>query len=157
MLRYVITPKAVKNLPTQTSILNPDSPVITGLCYYYRYDNRKRLVIKQLPGADSVAMVYDNRDRLVLMQDGNLRKDKLGNSLKRWQFTKYDKLNRPVLTGILTYGSDLSQIQMQGVVDNVYSGGSPRDFHIERNTSLGSHLVLLMVLFQIQQTARWII
>jgi len=140
LLRYVLSPKAVVNIPTLTTVLYPNSTVITGLCYYYKYDSRKRMIVKQLPGADSVLMVFDKRDRLVLIQDGNLRKDKNGNSLKRWQFTKYDRLNRPVLTGILTYGSDLSQAQMQSIIDNAYSGGSPRTYFIDRNTSLSSTL-----------------
>ncbi len=35
----------------------------------------KRMVEKQLPGAEPVYMVYDKRDRLVLVQDGNLRQE----------------------------------------------------------------------------------
>lgn len=85
--------------------------MIRQLCYYYEYDSRKRMVVKQLPGADPVYMVYDLRDRLVLTQDGNLRKDKDGIMLNKWLFIKYDELNRPVMTGIKVYTGTHQAIQ----------------------------------------------
>lgn len=63
------------------------------LCYYYAYDERRRMKEKDLPGTEPVYMVYDNRDRLVLVQDGVQR------PAGKWSFTKYDAFNRPVLTG----------------------------------------------------------
>ena len=38
-------------------------------------------------------MIYDDRDRLVLTQDGEQRLQ------NKWLFTKYDQLNRPIMTG----------------------------------------------------------
>src|SRR5690606_21861258 len=77
--------------------------VMDQLAFQYRYDSRKRMIAKKVPGADWVYMVYDDRDRLVLTQDGNQRTKRDGscNSAPEWTFTKYDALNRPVLTGIL--------------------------------------------------------
>jgi len=131
-LRYVLPPKAVSNI--SSTAYSYKSSLINGLGYYYKYDKRGRMIFKQLPGADSILMVYDNRDRLILTQDGNNR------TSNKWLFTKYDRLNRPVLTGILTYGSSLKQYEMQAVVDNVYSGGSPRDFYVDRNSSISTTL-----------------
>jgi RHS repeat-associated protein len=54
-----------------------------------------------------VYMVYDKRDRLVMVQDGNLA------SAGDWMFTKYDALNRPVLTGII----HISKTQQQAATD----------------------------------------
>src|SRR5690606_8693608 len=51
--------------------------------FRYAYDSRKRMILKQLPGADLVYMVYDKRDRLVMTQDGNQR----SGSTKYWTFT----------------------------------------------------------------------
>jgi RHS repeat-associated protein len=96
LLRYVLSPEAVLAM-TGTSYA-PGDGVIKGLCYYYQYDARKRMVKKQLPGANEVLMVYDTRDRLVLVQDGKTRTA----SQFQWLFTKYDDLNRPVQTGMLT-------------------------------------------------------
>src|SRR5690606_38086520 len=85
------------------------------------YDSRNRMVIKQVPGAEPVYMVYDNRDRLVLTQDGNQRST--GSSIRYWAFTKYDELNRPVLTGIKDTSVLLTQEQMQAIVDDHYLKG----------------------------------
>ena len=61
--------------------------------FLYRYDDRGRLTEKQVPGAESVEMRYDQYDRLVLSRDGNQR------VRDTWSFTKYDALNRPIVTG----------------------------------------------------------
>jgi RHS repeat-associated protein len=87
--------------------------------YQYRYDARHRMIAKRLPGADWVYMVYDNRDRLVLTQDGGLR------ASKQWQFTKYDQLNRPILTGIKTLTTVATQTAMQAEVDQFYNVANP--------------------------------
>lgn len=108
LLRYVLPPKAFEVGPTSIT-----SSELTQLCYQYKYDGRKRMTHKKLPGADWVYMVYDKRDRLVATQDGFLGK------YKNWMFTKYDALNRPILTGIYHNSSSLDEVQ--GTVDN-YTG-----------------------------------
>lgn len=110
LLRYVIPPLAVENLGTET-VFDITHDVIKNLCYYYEYGHRNRMVTKKLPGADPVYMVYDDRDRLVLSQDGNQR---LNNE---WNFTKYDVLNRPVITGIYTHSEWVTQDEMQTYVN----------------------------------------
>src|SRR5688500_6247560 len=72
------------------------------------------MIMKQVPGADPVYMVYDARDRLVLTQDGNQRLDSM------WTFTKYDALNRPILTGLKDTVA-LGLAGMQAVVDAHYA------------------------------------
>jgi RHS repeat-associated protein len=141
LLRYVLPPKAVANITSSMDTLLCSDNIIRGLCYYYRFDGRRRMITKQLPGADSISMVYDKRDRLVLTQDGNFR---AGN---KWLFTKYDTLNRPVLTGVLTYSSFKTQAEMQTIVNNAYSGSSPRAYYVERNSSLTDTLGFTNVSF----------
>ncbi|MEM7296877.1 MAG: RHS repeat-associated core domain-containing protein [Bacteroidota bacterium] len=63
--------------------------------FLYQYDGRHRMTMKKVPGADSVFMVYDQWDRLVLTQDGVQRNS------NSWLFTKYDKQNRPIITGMM--------------------------------------------------------
>jgi len=75
------------------------------LCYYYTYDGRKRMTQKDLPGAEPVYMVYDNRDRLVLTQDGNLREN------NKWMATVYDAFNRPVITALISNSSGIDVVQ----------------------------------------------
>jgi RHS repeat-associated protein len=87
LLRCVVPPEA-------------SSPADTGLCYYYKYDERKRMIEKHLPGAGVVKMVYDVRDRLRCTQDANQA------GINQWSYTKYDELNRPVITGVIDNFTD---------------------------------------------------
>ncbi|WP_436516252.1 DUF6443 domain-containing protein [Ekhidna sp. To15] len=74
--------------------------------FLYNYDGRNRMTMKKVPGADSVFMVYDRWDRLVLTQDGNQRVN------NQWLFTKYDQLNRPILTGLVDdYANLISDVE----------------------------------------------
>jgi RHS repeat-associated protein len=117
----VIPPEATRLLATKyyhtASTDAIKNTFLKAWAFRYRYDGRGRMSAKQVPGAEPVFMVYDNRDRLVLTQDGNQR----NGSLTNWTFTKYDVLNRPILTGIYTHGSAVTQGPMQGVVDNHYT------------------------------------
>jgi RHS repeat-associated protein len=112
LLRFVLTPKAMEN----TTV---DQGVLDALCYQYRYDGRKRMIVKKLPGADPVYMVYDKRDRLVATQDGVQRLK----SPDEWTFIKYDALNRPIMTGIYKVADGTTQATLQALVNgqSVYS------------------------------------
>ncbi len=83
--------------------------------FQYKYDGRKRMTHKKVPGAEWVYMVYDDRDRLVLTQDGNQRKT------NQWMFTKYDALNRPVMTGLYTDNTYIGQEAMQNILNTIYT------------------------------------
>ncbi|NOU61489.1 DUF6443 domain-containing protein, partial [Marinifilum caeruleilacunae] len=113
LLRYVLPPQAFADGNVTIS-----SEELSGYCYWYKYDGRKRMTHKKIPGAEEVWMVYDSRDRLVAKQDGNQRnrKDENGQPSPCWQFIKYDVLNRPVMTGIYINGD--SQSGLQGEVNN---------------------------------------
>ena len=89
--------------------------VSSDLIYSYRYDGRKRMIEKTIPGALPVYMVYDERDRLVATQDGEMR------TRNEWLFTKYDVLNRPVMTGVLT--STKSHELLQGAFEDFEGTG----------------------------------
>ena len=74
----------------------PDIDSINMYAYQYRYDDRRRMIAKKMPGSGWTHYVYDAWDRLVLSQNANQgAKDP-----QEWSFTKYDALNRPVLTGV---------------------------------------------------------
>jgi len=106
LLRYVLSPKASAIMTG--AIYTPDSARVKGLCYYYEYDARKRMIKKQLPGADPVYMVYDARDRLVLTQDGKTRAE----DPTKWLYTKYENnLNRPIETGRLITSINWGDLQ----------------------------------------------
>ncbi|MCW3789227.1 DUF6443 domain-containing protein [Plebeiibacterium sediminum] len=100
------------------------------LIYAYKYDGRKRMIEKKIPGAAPVYMVYDNRDRLVSTQDGEMREKGV------WLFTKYDILNRPIITGLLSNNLK-TQDAMQKKVDDFYKDLTKKYFET-RNDSLST-------------------
>ena len=104
-VRFVIQPEGWKDARTAgiTATIKED------FCFQYRYDARQRVKAKKVPGADWVYMVYDKLDRVVATQDGNLK------AKGQWLVTKYDKLGRPVMTGIHT--STDTQSALQDAVD----------------------------------------
>ena len=102
-LRYVLSPKTVQYAAANSWTLN--QTVRDELCFRYYYDSKGRITTKKVPGAGEVYMVYDTRDRLVFTQDSSLR------AANQWMATLYDALNRPVLTGLMTYNISLSSLQ----------------------------------------------
>ncbi|MGB4292173.1 MAG: DUF6443 domain-containing protein [Bacteroidales bacterium] len=84
LLRCVVPPEAN----------DPDSD--TSLCYYYLYNDRNLMVEKKIPGGGCIKMVYDDRDRLRATQNSQQAAE------NEWSFIKYDQLNRPVVTGVVT-------------------------------------------------------
>ncbi|WP_157305820.1 DUF6443 domain-containing protein [Chitinophaga tropicalis] len=103
-LVFVIPPKAVQLIAGNWTIGND---VATELCFSYQYDNRNRMIVKQVPGAGPVHMVYDVRDRLVFTQDAVQR----SKSTPEWLVTFYDELNRPVMTAIYKSSSTRETLQ----------------------------------------------
>jgi RHS repeat-associated protein len=95
-LRYVIQPKGTEVLEAASWSFDANnwsaSNIAKELCFSYEYDERNRVVIKRVPGSAEAYMVYDVRDRLVLMQDGNLRTN------GQWVAIQYDILNRQTKT-----------------------------------------------------------
>jgi RHS repeat-associated protein len=108
-LRLVISPKGYTSLPA--SLTWPDATsynaFVRNWCFRYRYDSRGRIVEKQTPGADAVLLVYNQRDQVVLAQDGKQRLS------SEWTFTKYDALDRVIFTGT-TVLANKSQTTLQG-------------------------------------------
>ncbi|MBI5370933.1 MAG: hypothetical protein HZA79_02775 [Sphingobacteriales bacterium] len=106
-LRAVIQPEGVRWLkdPAHNWTLSAADYNANGIVaeqfFRYEYDYRNRMIIKKVPGAGEVWMVYDARDRLVLTQDANLRLQ------GKWMYTTYENdLNRPVSTGLWTNAND---------------------------------------------------
>ena len=70
---------------------------LDGLCYQYRYDERKRLVEKKLPGKQWEFIVYDNLDRVVATGPAFSPFNDI--TASGWLFTKYDVFGRVAYTG----------------------------------------------------------
>ena len=113
-LRFVVQPQGVANLPNLDNFPNGFSPVqdfIDDWCFQYKYDKRGRMISKRVPGGGWVEMAYDKWDRLVITQDAV----QLGKSPQEFSFIKYDRLNRPITTGIFkrTTGIDIDQLRIE--------------------------------------------
>jgi RHS repeat-associated protein len=122
-LMAVLQPEGTKNIATYFAMTDNSlkNGYLNKWAFRYAYDQRNRMSLKQVPGTEPTYVVYDNRDRIVLTQDGNQRKDANGTDLKKWAFIKYDAINRPVLTGEYVASSVYTQSDMQINIDNFYA------------------------------------
>lgn len=111
-IKYILPPKAMKVLGTGTP-LDANHASITEHIHKFTYDARGRLVEKKVPGAIVQFIVYDKLDRVVLVQDGNLR------ATNRWMFVKYDIDNRVVYSGIYRNTTQTTRTAVQGILDGI--------------------------------------
>lgn len=104
LLRWVVSPEgsAAIALLEDCAI---DQDIASKYCYSYTYDSRGREIETRLPGRDVIYTVYDQRDRVVAVQDGNMRED------NDWLFTLYDDLDRPVRQFIRSYTSSTESLR----------------------------------------------
>ncbi|MEO9965986.1 MAG: DUF6443 domain-containing protein [Reichenbachiella sp.] len=117
---------------TDDFILN--SSFVDRWSFQYQYDERRRMVEKRVPGAAWVYMIYDERNRLVMTQDGNQR----AKTTPEWSFTKYDQLNRPILTGTYQDVESLTRGEMQTKVNDFYTAahGNSDQFYEARGSTV---------------------
>jgi RHS repeat-associated protein len=114
-LRLVIQPKAVDALIKNNWNITDYSGFLLGeVCFRYEYDARNRMIRKKLPTSNEVWMVYDALDRVVMTQDRAMR-----HGLKQWLYTKYDELNRPIATGLITDLTNYNNLAYH--VDSAYN------------------------------------
>ena len=95
LLRFELPPEASKQLASNASLLSNANFVAQNL-YIYTYDDRHRMTSKQVPGGGTTKMAYDQWDRLVASQTA------LQTENGQWSVTKYDRMNRPIMTGVVT-------------------------------------------------------
>lgn len=117
-LLYRITPNVISGL-TGLPPFTIDQNTLLTQCYSYQYDAQEKLIEEKWPDQEAIYYVYDQWDRLVLSQSGNQRQK------KQWTFTKYDRFDRPVLTGLLDT-TDFTRSAMQSAIDNYYATGGSR-------------------------------
>ncbi|MGJ1404205.1 DUF6443 domain-containing protein [Sphingobacterium siyangense] len=90
-LRYVIPPGFPSTTTTLTEAATGD---FHELVYAYKYDEKRRLAEKKIPGKGWEWLVYNANDQVVLTQDAVQR------GLGKWSYTKYDAFGRVVQTGL---------------------------------------------------------
>jgi RHS repeat-associated protein len=121
-----VPPKAMVVLGSGSS-LDANATSVAELIFKYTYDERGRLIDKKVPGAASQYLVYDKADRLILVQDGNLRQS------NKWGFIKYDFKDRPIVTGIITDATHTNLASMQSYVTSQLNVAAPYE---SRGTTL---------------------
>ncbi len=114
LLRYRFQPEAVKWLDINGWSFNSTDgqKVLDELCFRYEYDGKGRVILKKAPGAKELYMIYDKRDRVVFMQDGNQRAKSPG----EWTVNIYDELDRTVITTL--YSTTKTRAALQSDIDN---------------------------------------
>lgn len=93
---YSLPPLAVADLANQNRNITYSGAFTKKYLFAYKYDERGRLIERQMPGADPVQFVYDALDRVMLSQDGEMKKT------NKWTFKKFDALSRAVMSGTVT-------------------------------------------------------
>jgi RHS repeat-associated protein len=96
-LRFIIPPKLVALIDGTWTV---DQDKADELCFRFEYDDFNRVVIRKNAGTPTgsngeVWTVYDQRGRIVMTQDGNLR------NIHKWQYFQYDSQDRPIATGLM--------------------------------------------------------
>lgn len=94
-LTYVLPPK----MDATTNLITTINNQLNDLGYLYRYDNKKRLVEKKIPGKQWEYIVYDNLDRVVATGPALSPFNDTATNVVGWMITKYDKFDRVVYTG----------------------------------------------------------
>jgi len=144
--RMRMTNTSFSGLTIQTDPIRVRTAVnltLDNLGFRYKYDQRRRMTHKKLPGVDWIYMVYDRRDRLVMTQDGEQRKN------NQWLIIKYDAMNRPIVTAIYTHTAAVSQSDMAALISttNFYdSFDGTTTFHGYTNTVFPNDVTRLDVL-----------
>ncbi|MDX5477549.1 MAG: DUF6443 domain-containing protein, partial [Cyclobacteriaceae bacterium] len=117
-LAVVIPPKAVDHLRKNSwSTAQSTNTTLANAQYYrYSYDARGRMITKKLPGKNTEEMVYDLNDRLVATRDALLT------GMGKWHYTKYDALDRAVMTGLVTH--NITRVNLQNLINGLDSNNA---------------------------------
>ncbi|KAF0200125.1 MAG: RHS repeat-associated core domain-containing [Bacteroidetes bacterium] len=114
LLRFVISPEGSAQI---TGSFYLTHHLARKYVYFYKYDSRKRLIEKKLPGKESEYTVYNKMDMPIMYQDGNMRKMNGSAKAYEWQYTKYDALGRVIITGITNEYPSQTRDQVQALAD----------------------------------------
>ncbi|MFN8291660.1 MAG: DUF6443 domain-containing protein [Chitinophagaceae bacterium] len=109
LLRCQVQPEGVKYL-TQNSWSfggTNGTTILNEQCFQYNYDEKGRVIWKKAPGAQPLQMLYDVRDRVVFMQDGN----QAALSTPQWTANIYDELDRPLVSTLYNTTKTVAQLQ----------------------------------------------
>lgn len=134
LLMFVIQPEGVARLTTEfdgASAVEKQS-FLDRWAFQYQYDDEQRQIAKRIPGCAEGSegwfyTVFDRWNRFVLTQDPEQR------TRNEYTFTKYDRFNRPVITGLYVTSTALSTLRTTAASSN-------SRFETEVNNSTGYSL-----------------
>ncbi|HAS42994.1 MAG TPA: hypothetical protein DCS93_21115 [Microscillaceae bacterium] len=110
---------------------------IKNLMSWKYYDAKGRVVAKKDPGLDGkVSMVYDELNRLILVQNPKHKKN------KQWIFTKINALDQVVMTGIYTDANDKSRATIQNELDTRTGDAANTVLHEKQNNDVNTYFYL---------------
>ena len=127
LVRFQIQPEGVKYLDANSwSFAGTNGALILSeQVFQYSFDDKGRTIWKKAPGASPLNMLYDIRDRVVFMQDGN----QAHLSTPQWTANLYDGLDRTVITtlyntteSITSLNSDISSAAATNTVTITNTG-----------------------------------
>lgn len=95
-LRCIVQPEGYLALYNNNWVMT--QTILDEQCFRYEYDSRGSTIRKKIPGGITTEMVYDQRNRLVMSQDPNLK------AAGKWNVNLYDGQNRVIQTGLWTDG-----------------------------------------------------
>ncbi|UIR55916.1 DUF6443 domain-containing protein [Sphingobacterium sp. SRCM116780] len=106
-LWYVIPPGYT------TTTVTDNNADFNELIYAYKYDSRRRLIEKKIPGKGWEYIVYNKNDQPILTQDANQR------GRMEWSYTRYDAFGRVTTSGLYinTNATQLTRVQMENYVN----------------------------------------
>lgn len=109
LLRFQIQPDGVQYLDANSwSFAGANgATVLAEQVFQYNYDDKGRTIWKKAPGAAPLNMIYDIRDRIVFMQDGN----QAALSTPQWTANLYDVLDRPVIITLFNTTETIANLQ----------------------------------------------
>ena len=111
-LHVVLPPQAVEYMKSSGGHWTTDfHPILHAYVYFYKYDDRFRVIAKKLSGQGWIRYVYDKTDHPVFTQDAEQRRR------GEWSFSIADGLGRVCLTGICRNNFELSQNSLNTVVN----------------------------------------
>lgn len=121
LLRYQVQPEGVKFMDVNTDWTfggTNGTTLLNEQCFLYHYDDKGRITWKKAPGAQPLQMIYDKRDRVVFMQDGN----QAALSTPQWTSNIYDDLDRSVAAAL--YNTSKSVATLQNDINNAAATAS---------------------------------
>ncbi len=131
LVMFVIQPEGVNRLATEFDAGGADKQsFLDRWAFQYQYDNEQRVIAKRVPGviegnAGWTYLVYDKWNRLALTQDAVQR------LTNEYSFTKYDRFNRPIMTGLCTTLTPLATLRTDA------NAPTERTFETEINNATG--------------------